>query len=153
MGSTVESEEEDNENETVVVVRTSERIRCLATIGSIHAVPDPNSGVTCVTRGALQYTEENYPGAYLQQEGIGYVSIGGAAIVGENDKKKKNKDKNTNGKVVDPEQDTTKKELEEQQQQQHSLLSTSNSSSSSEVVDAVYAKRGEGSVQRVAYTS
>merc|ERR1712238_338642 len=93
-----DSDKENNDesgNSNTVVVRTSERIRCLATIGSIHAVPDQDSGTTCVTRGALQYTDENYPGAYLKQDGIGYVSIGGAAIVGDNEKKKK-KDKSTN---------------------------------------------------------
>jgi len=149
------AEDENNNDEadksSTVVVRTSERIRCLATIGSIHAVPDQES--TCVTRGALKYTDENYPGAYLKKEGIGYVSIGGAAIVGENEKKKK-KD-NTNGNndtnnTVDPENENEKKVPEEDEQQQLLLLSTT---SSSEVIDDFYAKRGEGSANRVAYTS
>lgn len=66
------------------VVRTSDRIRCLVTLGAIHKVPEDES--TCVSRGALKYTDENYPGAFLKDEGIGYVSVGGAAIVGDNNK-------------------------------------------------------------------
>mmetsp|Transcript_63890 Transcript_63890/g.71522 ORF Transcript_63890/g.71522 Transcript_63890/m.71522 type:complete len:455 (-) Transcript_63890:101-1465(-) len=149
------AENDENKDEaagtssSTVVVRTSERIRCLATIGSIHAVPDQEA--TCVTRGALKYTDENYPGAYLKQEGIGYVSIGGAAIVGDNEKKKKKDNTNgndTNNKTVDPEKE--KKEQEEDEQQQLFLLSTNGSSSE---VDDFYATRGEGSANRVAYTS
>jgi len=67
-------------------VRTSDRVRCLVTMGAIHKVPEEES--TCVTRGALKYTDENYPGAFLKDEGIGYVSIGGAAIVGDESKEK-----------------------------------------------------------------
>ena len=65
-------------------VRTSERVRCLATVGAIHR-PPADVG-TCVTRGALAYTEDNYPGAFLASEGVGYVSVGGDAIVGDNSK-------------------------------------------------------------------
>jgi hypothetical protein len=39
-----------------------------------------------VTRGALAYTNEMYPGAFLRDEGIGYVSVGGNAIVGNDAK-------------------------------------------------------------------
>jgi pimeloyl-ACP methyl ester carboxylesterase len=65
-------------------VRAAERVRCLATIGAIHQPPE-DAG-TCVTRGALAYTAENYPGDFLRTEGIGYVSVGGDAIVGNPDK-------------------------------------------------------------------
>jgi pimeloyl-ACP methyl ester carboxylesterase len=65
-------------------ITTSERIRCLATMGAIHEEPmDPS---TCVTRGALKNTNAMYPGAFLKDSGISYVSIGGAAIVGDNAK-------------------------------------------------------------------
>lgn len=68
----------------LVEARTSDRVRCLVTMGAIHKVPDDES--TCVTRGALKFTDENYPGAFLKDEGIGYVSIGGSAIVGDESK-------------------------------------------------------------------
>jgi pimeloyl-ACP methyl ester carboxylesterase len=64
--------------------QTNERIRCLVTMGAIHQEP-VNAG-TCVTRGALKNTNEMYPGTFLKESGIGYVSIGGAAIVGNNSK-------------------------------------------------------------------
>lgn len=73
-----------DDDDDVEAVRTSDRIRCLATMGAIHRVPEDES--TCVTRGALKYTDENYPGAFLKDEGIGYVAIGGAAIVGDDAK-------------------------------------------------------------------
>ena len=65
-------------------IRTADRIRCLATIGAIHRPPEDIG--TCVTRGALAYTNEYYPGAFLKDEGVGYVSVGGDAIVGNNAK-------------------------------------------------------------------
>ncbi len=71
-------------DENEFCVRTSDRVRCLVTMGAIHKVPEDES--TCVTRGALKYTDENYPGAFLKDEGVGYVSIGGAAIVGDESK-------------------------------------------------------------------
>ena len=53
-------------------------------MGAIHQEPmDPG---TCVTRGALKNTNSMYPGAFLKELGINYVSIGGAAIVGNNAK-------------------------------------------------------------------
>eukprot|EP00559_Dactyliosolen_fragilissimus_P002858 CAMPEP_0184859672 /NCGR_PEP_ID=MMETSP0580-20130426/4665_1 /TAXON_ID=1118495 /ORGANISM="Dactyliosolen fragilissimus" /LENGTH=363 /DNA_ID=CAMNT_0027356453 /DNA_START=69 /DNA_END=1160 /DNA_ORIENTATION=- len=61
-------------------LRSSDRVKCLTTLGSIHRVPtDPS---TCVTRGALRYTDQNYPGSFLNSEGIQYVSVGGKAIEG-----------------------------------------------------------------------
>ncbi len=62
-------------------VQTSERVSCLVTMGAIHKTPEDES--TCVTRGALKNTDLSYPGAFLQDQGIKYVSIGGAAIEGE----------------------------------------------------------------------
>lgn len=71
-------------DDDVDAIRTSDRIRCLVSMGAIHKAPENAS--TCVTRGALKYTDDNYPGAFLKDEGIGYVSIGGAAIVGDDSK-------------------------------------------------------------------
>jgi hypothetical protein len=68
-------------------VRTAERVACLATIGAIHK-PPVHFG-TCVTRGALAYTNQAYPGAFLSEEGVGYVSVGGDAIFGDNTKQTK----------------------------------------------------------------
>jgi pimeloyl-ACP methyl ester carboxylesterase len=68
-------------------VRTAERVACLATIGAIHK-PPVNFG-SCVTRGALAYTNQAYPGAFLADEGVGYVSVGGDAIFGDNTKQTK----------------------------------------------------------------
>ena len=103
------------------VVRTSDRVRCLVTMGAIHKVPEDES--TCVTRGALKYTDENYPGAFLKDEGINYVSIGGAAIVGDDSKD----DKRT-------------------QQSPDDLKGSGDA-------DDLYKVRGEGNSNRVAFTS
>jgi pimeloyl-ACP methyl ester carboxylesterase len=104
------------------VVRTSDRVRCLVTMGAIHRVPENES--TCVTRGALRYTDENYPGAFLKDEGIKYVSIGGAAIVGD---------------------DSTDAETISSSQQPHDLKGSE--------ADDYYKVRGEGNSNRVAFTS
>lgn len=39
-------------------------------------------GRSCVTRGALDYVNTKYPGPYLNNEGIAYISVGGDAIMG-----------------------------------------------------------------------
>ena len=74
----------DDEDDDETTLQTSDRIRCLATLGAIHR--EPANAATCVTRGALRTTNELYPGAFLKDSGIGYVSIGGAAIVGDDTK-------------------------------------------------------------------
>ena len=72
-----------------VRVRTGDRIRSLVTVGAVHRPPAVNPS-KCVTRGALAYTDETYPGAFLKEsQGIGYVSVGGNAITGENTKYEK----------------------------------------------------------------
>jgi pimeloyl-ACP methyl ester carboxylesterase len=113
-----------NDDEKKEVVRTSDRVRCLATIGSIHMVPEQES--TCVTRGALKYTDDNYPGAFLMNEGIGYVSVGGEAIIGDDTKEDKDIQKKINNEDGE-------------------LLISE--------VDALYKKRGEGNANRVAFSS
>mmetsp|Transcript_33306 Transcript_33306/g.36852 ORF Transcript_33306/g.36852 Transcript_33306/m.36852 type:complete len:338 (+) Transcript_33306:122-1135(+) len=72
-------------SEASPILRSSDRIRALVTVGAIHRPPENPS--TCVTRGALAYTDQNYPGAFLQKEGIQYVSVGGNAIVGDKEKR------------------------------------------------------------------
>ena len=62
-------------------VRSCERVCGLVTIGAIHR-PPADAG-TCVTRGALGYVDACYPGAFLADEGVGYVSVGGDAILGD----------------------------------------------------------------------
>jgi hypothetical protein len=89
---------------TTTTTRASDRIRALITLGAIHKVPayshpqqehgieeDTNHNTSpsrrggpssCVTRGALDYVNTMYPGPYLMNEGIAYISVGGDAIVG-----------------------------------------------------------------------
>ncbi|KAL7466019.1 hypothetical protein ACHAXS_006321 [Conticribra weissflogii] len=62
--------------------RAADRVRALVTVGAIHKPPAGNATVTCVTRGALAYIDDKYPGAYLAGEGISYVSVGGDAVLG-----------------------------------------------------------------------
>ena len=65
----------DADGETV---RTSDKIQCLVTLGAIHKVPEDES--TCVTRGCLKYTDNEFPGAFLSDEGMKYVTAGGASV-------------------------------------------------------------------------
>jgi len=65
-------------------VRASDRICGLVTIGAIHYPPEDNS--KCVTRGILTFLDQNYPGAFLESEGIKYVSVGSDAITGSQSK-------------------------------------------------------------------
>lgn len=63
--------------------RAAERVRALVTIGAIHKPPAGDAASTCVTRGALSYLDETYPGAFLSGEGVAYVSVGGDAVTGK----------------------------------------------------------------------
>ena len=83
-GETEESKAESSADEDETATRTADRICGLVTVGAIHK--PPVSVASCVTRGALAFTDQSYPGAFLQDEGVAYVSIGGAAIVGNIDK-------------------------------------------------------------------
>jgi pimeloyl-ACP methyl ester carboxylesterase len=64
--------------------RTADKICCLVTVGAIHKPPVSVS--SCVTRGALANTDAAFPGAFLRDQGVGYVSVGGDAITGDNAK-------------------------------------------------------------------
>lgn len=37
------------------------------------------------TRGALTFTSDEYPGAYLKEKGVFYVTVGGTAVEGDKD--------------------------------------------------------------------
>mmetsp|Transcript_59598 Transcript_59598/g.116932 ORF Transcript_59598/g.116932 Transcript_59598/m.116932 type:complete len:378 (-) Transcript_59598:56-1189(-) len=119
------------------VVRTSDRVGCLVTMGAIHRVPEDAS--TCVTRGALRYTDQTYPGAFLKDEGVGYVSVGGAAITG---------DARKGGSAVG---DSAEDDDAADTAQQQPLFS--GLTAGSDEADAYYEARGEGSSTRVAFTS
>lgn len=105
-------------------VRVADRVRALITLGAVHKPPKKEYEATCVTRGALKYLNSEYPGAFLANEGIAYVSVGGDAIVGKEEKAV------SEASVVDNEEKV-----------------------GSEQVNQVYNDRGEGSASSVAYTS
>ncbi|CAM9724146.1 unnamed protein product [Ectocarpus sp. 12 AP-2014] len=52
----------------------------LVTLGSPHF-----AGPMDMTRGALTFTSDEYPGAFLKDKCIFYVTVGGAALFGEKD--------------------------------------------------------------------
>lgn len=39
----------------------------------------------CQTRGALAFTSNEYPGAFLKDRGISYVTVAGDAVEGDKD--------------------------------------------------------------------
>ncbi len=104
--------------------RAADRVRALITLGAVHYEPEKEFESTCVTRGALKYLNSKYPGAFLANEGVSYVSVGGDAIVG------KEKMAATKASVDDD-----------------------GEKAGSEQVNQVYNDRGEGSASSVAYTS
>mmetsp|Transcript_8776 Transcript_8776/g.14891 ORF Transcript_8776/g.14891 Transcript_8776/m.14891 type:complete len:378 (-) Transcript_8776:1106-2239(-) len=103
--------------------RAADRVRALITMGAVHKQPEKEFEATCVTRGALKYLNSEYPGAFLANEGISYVSVGGDAIVGK------------------------------EKQQQKAVADDDVEKIGSEQVNTVYKDRGEGSASSVAYTS
>lgn len=113
-------------DEESIAIQTADRVRCLITVGAIHK--PPSDVTTCVTRGALAYTDRAFPGAYLQDDGITYVSVGGDAILGNNARPNKNK------------------QIERENQSESEFDPSTDA-------DRVYAIRGEGSSSRVAFTS
>ena len=104
--------------------RAADRVRALITMGAVHKPPEKEFEATCVTRGALKYLNTEYPGAFLANEGISYVSVGGDAIVGK-----------------------------EKQQQTAVAEAVGEEKVGSEQVNVVYKDRGEGSASSVAFTS
>ena len=63
-------------------VNAAELVSGLVTLGTPH-FPPPD-GTPDMTQGVLKYVDECYPGAFLGEKGIGYVCVGGDAIVGDN---------------------------------------------------------------------
>lgn len=57
---------------------TRSRISGLVTLGTPHLPPLPTA--PDMTRGALRYVAESYPGAYLKNQGVFYLSVAGGAV-------------------------------------------------------------------------
>jgi hypothetical protein len=47
-------------------------------LGSPHLPPPPP--VMDMTRGALTYVDQNFPGAFLKDQGIWYATVAGKAV-------------------------------------------------------------------------
>ena len=56
----------------------------LVTLGTPHFPPP--EGTPDMTQGVIKFVDDTYPGAYLADEGIAYVTVGGDAIFGDNSK-------------------------------------------------------------------
>lgn len=106
-----------------VETRAADRVRALITLGAIHKPPAGEAASTCVTRGALSYLDQSYPGAFLSTEGVSYVSVGGDAVLGR------------------------------KQQTKLALTEDEDAKTGSQEANDVYKVRGEGSSSSVAYTS
>lgn len=61
------------------------RTRALVTLGSPHRSPPTEPPGDDQTRGALRFVDESYPGAFLQSQGVEYVTVAGSAVVGKED--------------------------------------------------------------------
>lgn len=58
-----------------------ERTSALVTLGSPHRAPPAEPPGDDQTRGALKFVDENFPGAFFQDD-IEYVTVAGASVVG-----------------------------------------------------------------------
>jgi hypothetical protein len=58
----------DVDADTATVTRAGDKICCLVTMGAIHKTPEEGSAASCVTRRALRFVEENYPGAFFERK-------------------------------------------------------------------------------------
>eukprot|EP00752_Nemacystus_decipiens_P004000 g3664.t1 len=61
-------------------VASQDVVAGLVTLGSPHF-----AGPMDMTRGALAFTSNEYPGAFLKDKGISYVTVAGAALMGDKD--------------------------------------------------------------------
>lgn len=61
-------------------VASQDVVAGLVTLGSPHF-----AGPMDMTRGALTFTSTEYPGAFLKDKGISYVTVAGAAVMGDKD--------------------------------------------------------------------
>jgi len=57
----------------------AKHVRALVTLGAPHGRPVADDQ----TRGALKFVDEAYPGAFFQEEGIEYITVAGAAVIGD----------------------------------------------------------------------
>lgn len=60
-------------------------LRNIFAAAATFAAPLSPVVVAVQTRGALSFTSDEYPGAFLKDEGIFYVTVAGAALMGEKD--------------------------------------------------------------------
>ena len=135
----------EGEGESATKVQARDVVCGLVTLGAPH-YPPPEGSPPCATRGALAYCDTKLPGAYLATKGmallepaagIAYVTVAGAAIQG-NSARPEADGSNSN---VDPSDPTLPA---------RELLARAAARTEA---DEVYAKRGEGSAARVAYTN
>lgn len=59
-----------------------DRTRALVTLGAPHRSPPLEPPAEDQTRGALRFVDERYPGAFLRSKGLEYVTVAGAAVLG-----------------------------------------------------------------------
>ena len=111
--------------------RTSGVVCGVVTLGAPH-FPPPAGSPPCATRGALAFCDERRPGALLASEGVVYVTVAGAAITGRQEGPGK-------GAAYDP--TVPAREL------------LAGGGEAPTEADELYARRGEGSAARVAYTN
>ena len=135
---------EEDEGEPPTEIQVRDVVCGLVTLGAPH-FPPPEGSPPCATRGALAYCDKELPGAYLATKGmallepaagVAYVTVAGAAIQGNS--ARPDDDSNSN---VDPSDPTLPA---------RELLA---GAASRTEADEVYAKRGEGSAARVAFTN
>lgn len=67
--------------------RSSDLVAGIVTLGAPH-FPPLDEGMD-MTRGALAYVNRNYPGAYLQPQGVFYITVCGTAVFGDNTAERK----------------------------------------------------------------
>ena len=119
----------------------------LVTLGAPH-FPPPEGSPPCATRGALAWCDRELPGAFLSSRGmalvsagagIAYVTVAGAAITGNPARPGEASD------GIDPADPTVPaREL---------LATAGGRAGGASEADELYARRGEGSAARVAYTN
>ena len=78
--------------------RASDVVSGLVTLGTPQFPPEEGT-VTDMTQGVIKFVDDTYPGAFLASEGIGYVTVGGDTIVGDDSKGKPGDDATDADKV------------------------------------------------------
>eukprot|EP00611_Tribonema_gayanum_P024578 TRINITY_DN5463_c0_g1_i1.p1 TRINITY_DN5463_c0_g1~~TRINITY_DN5463_c0_g1_i1.p1 ORF type:complete len:352 (+),score=36.09 TRINITY_DN5463_c0_g1_i1:709-1764(+) len=80
LGDGTWSTETDASGQAAAIVRSEDVVCGVVTLGAPH-FPGPMD----MTRGALTYTSATYPGAFLKEKGVQYVTVAGAGIRGAKD--------------------------------------------------------------------